>query len=122
MATKKKAKTYPIVNHDETTFAVNDVIVPYGRSHTGATHISATVAARQFSDLINRAHYRDETFVIERGGKEMCELIPASPSRFTAKDFRDLLSTLPRADEEYLDKVEEVIANRPPVEASPWDK
>jgi antitoxin (DNA-binding transcriptional repressor) of toxin-antitoxin stability system len=47
------------------------------------SHISATEAARSFSELINRVHDRGESFVVERGGKPICEIVPAKPPGFS---------------------------------------
>jgi len=84
--------------------------------------VSATEAARSFSDLINRACYQGETFVIERGGRAICQLGPLQGSRCTGADLLALFSKLPRPDEEFLDAVEALTRAQPAVELSPWDK
>lgn len=84
--------------------------------------VSATEAARSFSDLINRACYQGETFVIERGGRSICQLGPLQGSRCTGADLLALFSKLPRPDEEFLDAVEALTRAQSPVELSPWDK
>ena len=53
--------------------------------------VSATQAARTFSDLLNRVRYRGESFVIERGGEPICEMAPVKPPRFSGADLLDLL-------------------------------
>lgn len=83
--------------------------------------IRATDAARSFSDLINRVGYKGETFIIERGGKPMCELIPIATHRFTGSDFLALLETLPRPDAEFLDTVEKLARSQPTIGDSPWE-
>jgi antitoxin (DNA-binding transcriptional repressor) of toxin-antitoxin stability system len=87
----------------------------------GARVVSATEAARRFSDLINRVGYKGETYIIERGGRPMCELSPVDPHRFTGEDLLALLAILPRPDEEFLDIVEELTSNQPRTESSPWE-
>jgi len=82
--------------------------------------ISATESARKFSELMNRVHYRGESFVVERGGKPVCEILPARPPRFTGKDLADLLRSLPTPDEEYLTLVENLIAKQPKEAESKW--
>jgi len=77
--------------------------------------ISATEAARNFSDLVNRVYYKGETFVIERGGEPVCEISPAAPVRFTGAEFVELLSRLPRPDREYFDAIEELNKNQHPL-------
>ena len=82
--------------------------------------ISATKAARSFSDLISRVYYRGESFVVERGGKPICEILPASPRRFSGSELASLLRSLPKPDEEYLALVEVLIAKQPTVADSGW--
>jgi antitoxin (DNA-binding transcriptional repressor) of toxin-antitoxin stability system len=89
---------------------------------TRATVVSATEAARRFSDLINRASYQGETFVIERGGKPLCQLGPIAEQRCTGADLLDLFARLPKPPDEFLDAVEEIIRNQEPVGPSPWEK
>lgn len=84
--------------------------------------VSATEAARSFSELLNRVRYRGETFVVERGGEAICELRPAAPPRFTGADLVTLLRSLPEVDEDYLRTVEETARNQPPLPESPWER
>ena len=72
------------------------------------SHISATQAARSFSELINRVKYRGEEFVIERGGKPICRLVPARPRKFTLGDMVKLLRTAPKPDPGYWDDLERI--------------
>lgn len=41
------------------------------------TRITATEAVRSFSDLLNRAVYRRESFEVERGGQVVAVVTPA---------------------------------------------
>jgi prevent-host-death family protein len=84
--------------------------------------ISATEAARNFSDLINRVYYRGQTFVVERGGAPVCKISPAEPVRFTRADFVQLLSSLPLPDRAFLDILEEVNRTQEPLAKSRWDR
>lgn len=86
-----------------------------------AKRVSATEAARNFSELLNRVRYRGESFVIERGGVEIGELRPLSPLRFTGTDLLSLLKSVPPVDDEYLDLVESLGRNQPEVPESPWE-
>jgi antitoxin (DNA-binding transcriptional repressor) of toxin-antitoxin stability system len=54
------------------------------------SEISATDAARRFSEILNRVRYRNETFVVRRGGVAVCEIVPV----------RGDASTLPHSDRE----------------------
>ena len=89
--------------------------------HAERRTISATVAARSFSDLINRVGYKGERFLIERGGKPMCELVPIATNRFTGGDFLEVLAALPRPAAEFLDTVEQLALSQPAIGDSPWE-
>jgi prevent-host-death family protein len=84
------------------------------------TRISATEAARSFSDILNRVRYRGETFVIERRGEPICEIVPAKVS--TVSDFVRLIRSIPKPDDEYLDTLEEIRRTQPRVAPSPWER
>ena len=87
------------------------------------SHLTATEAARTFSDILNRVRYRGETFVVERGGEPICRITPATaPVRFTGKDLVKLLERLPRPDDGYLDAVEAAAAEQPMLPGSPWER
>lgn len=63
--------------------------------------ITATKAARHFSDLLNRVAYRHETLEISRGGRVVARLTPVWPSAgVKLKDLNALLSGLPGLDED----------------------
>ena len=82
--------------------------------------ISATETARRFSELMNRVRYRGESFIVERGGKPVCEVLPAQPPKFTGRELANLLRSLPKPDEEYLALVEDLTAKQPKVAESKW--
>ena len=84
--------------------------------------ISATETARRFSELMNRVRYRGESFVVERGGKPICEILPAKPSKFSGRELADLLRSLPKPDEEYLALVEKLTAKQSKVAGSRWPR
>jgi antitoxin (DNA-binding transcriptional repressor) of toxin-antitoxin stability system len=84
------------------------------------SHISATEAARRFSDILNRVVYRREEFVIERGGQPVCRIVPAGPPRFTLADLSELLSAIPKPDPAFWDEVEALSRNQPDAPESPW--
>jgi hypothetical protein len=71
---------------------------------------------------MNRVRYRGESFIVERGGKPICEILPARPPRFSGADLANLLRRLPKPDEEYLAVVEELIAKQPTVTKSGWQR
>jgi antitoxin (DNA-binding transcriptional repressor) of toxin-antitoxin stability system len=84
--------------------------------------ISATESARKFSELMNRVRYRGESFVVERGGKPICEILPAQPLRFSGRQLADLLRSLPRPDEEYLALTEKLMVKQSTVAESRWPR
>jgi antitoxin (DNA-binding transcriptional repressor) of toxin-antitoxin stability system len=77
------------------------------------SEISATDAARRFSEVVNRGRYRNETFVVKRGGEPVCEIVPVRGKTFTGRDFVGLLRSLPHPDKEYLDTVEKHVRSQP---------
>lgn len=98
------------------------------RSRVGAAHaakgsrvISATDAARSFSELLDRVCYRGETFVIERGGEPVCQMSHVKSAHFTGADLIALLDSLPHPDAAYWEAVEDATRQKPMVPESPWE-
>ena len=84
-------------------------------------NVTATEAARSFSELLNRVRYERETFVILRGGEAVGQLGPIEPRSGTT--FRDLIATLKRVekpDEGFADDLEKIQAEQPLAGESPW--
>ena len=82
--------------------------------------VSATEAARNLSDLLNRVRYRSERFTIVRGGEEVAEIGPASKSgAATLGDLRRALASLPPPDDDFRSDLERIRAEQPPAEP-PW--
>lgn len=97
---------------------------PRGRaihSAKGSRVISATEAARSFSELLDRVCYRGESFVIERGGEPVCEISHVKPMRFTAADFLTLLHSLPKPDPAFWKAVEKATRQEAAVPVSRWE-
>ena len=85
------------------------------------TTITATEAARKFSDLLNRIRYRGETFRITRSGEAVARL--TAPPRSGAS-FRALLSKLQAektGDRDFADELERIQAEQPLAGEGPWD-
>lgn len=91
-------------------------------AHKAAHTLSATQAARTFSDLLNRVRYRGEAFVIERGGEPVCEISPVKPPRFTGADLAALLRSLPKPDAGFWDAVEEATRQETGIPESAWER
>lgn len=86
------------------------------------SRISASEAVRGFSELMNRVRYRGESFIVERGGKPICEILPAKPPKFSGAELATLLRSLPRPDEEYLAVVDDLLTKQPIVAKSGWQR
>ena len=69
---------------------------------------------------MNRVRYRGEGFVVERGGKPVCEILPARPPRFSGQELVALLRSLPKPDEDYLALAEKVTAKQATVAELTW--
>ena len=83
--------------------------------------ISATQAARTFSALLNRIHYRGETFIIERGGEAVCAMTPVQAPRFTGADVVSLLQSLPKPDEGFWNDVEKATRQKATIPKTLWE-
>jgi len=86
------------------------------------SEISATDAARRFSEVLNRVRYRNETFVVKRGGEPVCEIVPVRNATCTGRDLVELLRSLPHPDKEYLDAIEQHVRKQPRAEKSKWPR
>lgn len=86
------------------------------------SHITATEAARSFSDLVNRVYYKNEEFVVERGGQPVCRIVPVGPRRLSGRALARLMESLPKPDPGYWDEVEAAVLSQPPVPGSPWSR
>ena len=84
--------------------------------------ISATQAARTFSDLLNRVCYRGEEFIVERSGEPVCTISPVRPLQYTGAELAELLKSLPKPDAAFWDSVEEATHQRSDLPQSPWER
>jgi antitoxin (DNA-binding transcriptional repressor) of toxin-antitoxin stability system len=90
------------------------------------TRITATEAARNFSDILNRAQYKGEKFEVTRGGQVVATITSAlpKPKVLTAGEFRELWKDRPRLDPEdaaQFEKDLEEIRKSAPSPPSKWD-
>ncbi len=83
--------------------------------------VSATHAARSFSELLDRVCYRGESFVIERGGELVCEMSRVKPPRFTGADLLTLVHSLPKPDPHFWNAVQKATKQKPAIPESPWE-
>ena len=76
--------------------------------------VTATEAARRFSDLLNRVRYAGESFVIVRGGEEIGQLVPAQPScPLSLRGLLDILASEGPPDPEFADDLETIQREQP---------
>jgi prevent-host-death family protein len=82
--------------------------------------VSATRAAREFSELLNRVRYGGETFLIERGGKPVGRLTPAASPRCTLAELVEFLRGGPKPDPGYWETLAAITKRQPKLPKSPW--
>lgn len=85
--------------------------------------ITATELARNLSDILNRARYKGERFVIERNGEAVAVLAPPNiPRPVSLRDIADKLAKIPRPDPQFADDLEAIHAemNQPLPEPPEW--
>ncbi len=75
--------------------------------------ISATEAARNLSDLINRVVYRGEQFLVQRGGEPVCRISPVRYAQCSVAAFSNFLRYVPGPDAEYWDELAAADASEP---------
>jgi antitoxin (DNA-binding transcriptional repressor) of toxin-antitoxin stability system len=83
--------------------------------------ISATEAARTFSELLNRVRYRGDSFVVERGGEPICRMVPTTSATRTVRDLLRLLKQVPKPDKQYAEDVRGIIQHQPETPGGPWE-
>jgi antitoxin (DNA-binding transcriptional repressor) of toxin-antitoxin stability system len=69
--------------------------------------LTATEAARSFSDLLNRVAEGEEVEIV-RGGAPVAVIGPPKARLLSADRFRELLASAPPVDEEFADDVRAV--------------
>jgi antitoxin (DNA-binding transcriptional repressor) of toxin-antitoxin stability system len=85
--------------------------------------ISATDAARSFSDVVARVRYRGEEFVVEKGGEAVCRISPIGQetAKSTIGDLLAVLKSAPPVDDGYQEAVLELTRKQPKLPRSPWE-
>ena len=88
-----------------------------------AHRISATRAARSFSEILNRVRYRGETFLVERNREPVCRIEPVRRRRpLTTDNFGEFWQGLPRPDDRFADDLERVHNLFRELPPSAWEK
>jgi prevent-host-death family protein len=82
------------------------------------TRVTATEAARNFSEILNRVADGEE-FEITRNGSPVARLTPAKSRLLSPERFRELMASLPPVDEDFARDLREIRkATEPPTD--PW--
>jgi antitoxin (DNA-binding transcriptional repressor) of toxin-antitoxin stability system len=84
-----------------------------------ATRVSATDAARNFSDLLNRVRYRGESFDVVRNGEVVAQVIVPPLSHASVGRLFELLEAA-RVDDGFAYDLERVQADQPSLPGDPW--
>ena len=85
------------------------------------TTITATELARSLSDVLNRVHYRNERFIVQRNGETIATLVPPGPLRGTTlQEIAEKLRGLEFPDGDFADDLEEIQANQSRSEFLEW--
>lgn len=84
--------------------------------------VTATEAARKFSEILNRVAYKGESFVVERSGHPICEIGPAEEEGISTRELVEILRSGPRTDKAYLNILEEITRNQPMVAPLSWER
>lgn len=86
--------------------------------------ITVTDAARGFSEIINRAYYRGESFLLTKNRRAYARTTPAGPSGATAGELADLWTRVPHlSPDEATSMAEDIERARQelPEPVDPWD-
>ena len=82
--------------------------------------ISATEAARSFSDVLNRVKHRGEEFVVVRGGEEVARISPVPEARTTLGELVELIGTGRKRDLTLARDLERIQRDQPKLAGDPW--
>ena len=83
--------------------------------------LSVTEASRNFSDVVNRARYRQETTLLLKGGKPVARVVPAAPSPMTGREVAEMWSQRKPLPRKMADAFAEEIASSKPSPKLPRD-
>jgi antitoxin (DNA-binding transcriptional repressor) of toxin-antitoxin stability system len=99
-----------------------ETLVPTKPAVPAKTHVTATEAARKFSEILNRVAYKGESFVVERSGRPVCEISPPEKRGISTHELVEILRSGPHPDKGYFDILEEITRNQPTVAPLPWER
>jgi prevent-host-death family protein len=85
------------------------------------TKITATELSRNLSDILNRVHYKGESFAIARNGRTVAMLQPANDRpRATMRDLAEIMRRHQPVDSKFADDLEEIQRSQGPFEIREW--
>jgi prevent-host-death family protein len=64
------------------------------------TAISVTEASRNFADCVNRVRYQNASFVLEKNGEPVAELVPSQKKACTGAELAKILAKVRLSAEE----------------------
>ncbi len=74
------------------------------------TTITATELARNLSDILNRARYKGERFIIQRNGEAVATIEPPDTVRpVSLRTIAAKLAKIPRPDDRFADDLEAIL-------------
>jgi len=86
-----------------------------------ATKLTATELAKRLSEVLSRARYQGESFVIERNGEPVATIGPPEvPMGATLDELVGELRKVPRPDDQFADDLEEIHAAQGTAPPSRW--
>lgn len=87
----------------------------------GMRRITATQAARNFSQILDQVRFRGESYIVERNGEPICRIEPSGyASRVTVTELRALLASTPPPDDTFARDVAAIQKSQPRLPRSPW--
>jgi antitoxin (DNA-binding transcriptional repressor) of toxin-antitoxin stability system len=85
--------------------------------------ITATEAARNFSEVLDQVDRERRAFLIRRGGKVVAAIVPPGPRSMTVGELLDLLRTAPKPDEDFADDIDRFRRELPLLtDDDPWQR
>ena len=85
--------------------------------------VTATEAARRFSEILNLVRYQGKSFEILRGKETVARLVPAgAPRSVKVSDLRSLFARLPKLTDEELESFANDLREVRDLAGSPQDR
>lgn len=85
--------------------------------------VSATHAARHFSDVLDEVEHSDEEFVIKRHGREVARICAVGPRRVTWGEFVEAMRNGPKPDPDFAEDLRKIREAQGELPADdPWER